>query len=577
MRHILLIALQISLFPCCFSDCQSINQPLKENISRDIKINQLGYFPSGKKVFCVANSVSGSFIIVNHENKAIYQGKLKNKGYWGKSGEQIKTGEFTSINKPGKYYIAISDKGNSHAFEIKNGLYKDVATDATRSYYFQRASMCMDEEFLGKFTREKGHPDDTCYYHPSSGYTDGFRSSPGGWYDAGDYGKYIVNASITVSTLLALHEKIPKLFTDNSLNIPESGNGINDLLDELRYELKWMLTMQDNDGGVFHKLTPREHDAYLMPANCSSKRYIIGKSTAASLDFSATMAQAARIYKPVDPGFAMNCLSASKNAFKWAKSNPAKYFNNPDDIFTGEYKDTILKEEFFWANAELYCTTKQEKFFFNIKDKIGNIKFRYEESWRNYVDNLGYYSLLSSNTLPDDNYSLLQEGLIKLANKLAERIEKNPYRVPINRFAWGSNSDIGNAAIVFIYAFEESGEKKYLDYAVELTDYFFGKNATAYSFVSGYGSKPVKNLHHRLFIADGIDEPYPGFIAGGPNSSMQDKGWMKSLGISYPDTFPAKAFIDSQESYASNEVCINWNAPLVFVLAYLDYYFSKLK
>ncbi|MFC2080481.1 glycoside hydrolase family 9 protein [Bacteroidota bacterium] len=103
---------------------------------------------------------------------------------------------------------------------------------------------------------------------------------------------------------------------------------------------------------------------------------------------------------------------------------------------------------------------------------------------------------------------------------------------------------------------------------------FLVKNATGYSFVSGFGDKTSRNFHHRLLMADDNDETFPGYIAGGPNFQMQDAGSLKKHGAAYPDTIAAKAYIDHKGSYASNEVCINWNAPLVYVTAYLNNHYN---
>lgn len=318
--------------------------------------------------------------------------------------------------------------------------------------------MDMDEEYLGRFSRKGGHPDDTCYYHESTGREGGFRSSPGGWYDAGDYGKYVVNAAISTGTMLSLHELLPDVYADGSLDIPEAGNGINDLLDELRYEFDWVLTMQDEDGGVFHKLTALQHDGVTMPHETLSRRYIIGKSTAASLDFAAMLAQASRIYRLHDPEFSERCLNAAVRAYRWALENPDRYFRNPPDVGTGGYGDRILDEEFFWAAAELFCTTGDTQYYDAILPDLGNIRFRLTESWRNYVDNIGYYFLSMSEHLSDEDRVILQEGILRLADELLEAALDNPYGTPVSHFEWGSNSDVLNTAVVEIIAHHLTGD-----------------------------------------------------------------------------------------------------------------------
>jgi endoglucanase len=363
---------------------------------------------------------------------------------------------------------------------------------------------------------------------------------------------------------------MPGVYGDSSLNIPEAGNGINDLLDEIRYELDWVLTMQDDDGGVFHKLTPLQFDGVTMPHETRSRRYIIGKSTAASLDFAAMLAQASRIYQSLDSVFAERCLRAAQKAYAWALANPDRYFKNPPGVWTGEYGDRVLDEEFFWAAAELFCTTGGEEYYRAVKPALGKIQFRLTESWRNYVDNIGYYSLYLCDRLDRGDREILEEGILRLADELLEEARANPYGIPVSRFEWGSNSDVLNTAIVEIVAHDITEEPKYLDAAAMFTDYIFGRNATGYCFVSGYGTRSSGNFHHRLLMADTNRETFPGYLAGGPNGYMQDRSSVESAGAAYPDTHEAKAYLDDPSSYASNEICINWNAPLVFVLAYLD-------
>lgn len=551
------------------------DQALKKEVqdaefSDEIRINQLGYSPDYGKAFSVAGSDAEEFMLLDERRKVVYRGKLADKGRWEPSGEQLRTGDFRKFREEGSYSIFVPGNGLSYPFAIQKDLYNEAATASLRSFYFMRASMEMEEKYLGTFARPLGHPDDTCYFHPSSGHSKGFISSPGGWYDAGDYGKYIINASIATGTMLALYELFPGTFGDGSLNIPESGNGINDLLDEMRYEFEWVLTMQDTDGGVFHKLTPQWHDGITMPHETFSKRLIIGKSTAAALDFAAMLAQSSRVYNAVDPEFSKRCLEAARKAYLWALENPDSFFSrNPPDIGTGAYNDTILDEEFFWAAAELYVTTGEDLYFQAIEPVLGDIQFRLEESWRNYVDNLGYYSLYSSDRLSSAQREKLEAGILRLANELQEHSEVNPYGIPIERFVWGSNSDVLNTAIVQIYAYQITEDTTYLETAREITNYIFGRNATGYCFVSGFGSKPAENFHHRLLMADDNEACFPGFVAGGPNFQVQDSVALKKQGIAYPSLLPAKAYIDHSGSYASNEVCINWNAPLVFMLGAL--------
>ena len=174
--------------------------------------------------------------------------------------------------------------------------------------------------------------------------------------------------------------------------------------------------------------------------------------------------------------------------------------------------------------------------------------------------------------MPKNNKKIIENRIIKVADSLANIQKSNPYQIPIDHFVWGSNSDVLDAAIIYAQAYELTKKPKYLKAANETFDYVLGKNATDYSFVTGFGSKQVMHIHHRPSEADQIVAPYPGFLVGGPNFHKQDKGDLAASGFGYASDFPAKSFIDALPSYASNEICINWNAPLVYMAGFLDHY-----
>jgi len=154
---------------------------------------------------------------------------------------------------------------------------------------------------------------------------------------------------------------------------------------------------------------------------------------------------------------------------------------------------------------------------------------------------------------------------------LIKEIEESPYGIPVSRFLWGSNGDMADDAELLAYAYRLSRNKKYYDAVVRTADYFFGKNATGYSFLTGYGDKPAMNIHHRPSGADGIEAPVPGFLVGGPNRARQDLLTVKRpYGVTYPHNEPARSYVDLTGSFASNEVCLNWNAPLIYILGFLE-------
>jgi endoglucanase len=549
------------LYAIVLPSCNNAVLPQEADIDHHIRFNQVGYYPDAIKEFVVADYEASSFIILNEQGKTVYEGSLINKGRWDASGEHVLQGDFSGLTQAGSYTIQL-DKGITSApFKIAPGIYGAALDAAIKSFYFQRASMAIDEQYGGVYQRAAGHPDNHCIYHPSSGFNEGTLNSPGGWYDAGDYGKYVVNAALSAGQMLNLLELFPNAIPDKQLNIPESGNGISDLLDEIRYELDWLATMQDSDGGLFHKLTALNFSDFIMPAAYDLDRYIIGKGTAASLNFAAVMTQASRIYEATDPEFSANALISAERAWVWATKNNDIPFRNPPDVSTGEYGDDQFGDDFYWAAAELYISTGKEVYLEAIKKYDQPYEHQITNSWKFFIRNMGFHSLLSNGQLKEE----LKAKHLALSDEILLKMGSIPYGISLDHFEWGSNSDVLNQALILCIAHHLSGEQKYLDGAIRNADYIFGKNATGYCFLTGFGSKQVMNPHHRPSGADNIDEPVPGFILGGPNMNKQDRSTVK-----YTSDFPARSYQDVQASYASNEVCLNWNAPAVFVLGYLQ-------
>jgi endoglucanase len=439
---------------------------------------------------------------------------------------------------------------------------EELARILAKSYYYQRASQALDAEYAGQWARAAGHADTHVAYHPSSGHSEGFTSSPGGWYDAGDYNKYVVNAGISVAQLLAAYEAAPEIFADRTLNIPESGNGQNDMLDEVKYELDWLKTMQDTDGGVFVKVTSKQFCGMVMPADDDLERWMVGKTTTSALDFVGMMAMASRVYADYDAAYAADCLVRAKRAWAWAVANPDIEFRNPPDISTGGYGDRAFGDEFFWAATELAVATGGEQ---EYKDYVLAHFNEYstvtEPSW-GFVAPLGITTLAFA---PDVCGVKAEAGkaIVDFARQSLRQIDESPDGMPDIVFNWGSNSNVANTGVLIMCAYRLTDDRAFLKGAEAVSGYLLGRNATGYSFITGIeglGERSPMNPHHRPSAADGIVEPVPGFVVGGPNGGHND-------GVEYPDKRPEASYVDVTESYASNEVAINWNAPAVLFWA----------
>jgi endoglucanase len=553
----------------------------KEKFPADlIRLNQVGYYPEAPKSAVVIGDKATDFYIVEKgSGKEVYRGKLSDVRKSVFSEKKTRVADFSELRTVGTYTLVIPSLGESYTFDINQHVHDAVARASIKGFYYQRLSTSLPEQYAGKWHRPFSHPDNKVLIHPSAvsaGRPAGATiSSPKGWLDAGDYNKYIVNSGITMGTLLSAYEDFPAYFDTLKLNIPESGNAIPDLLDETLWNLRWMLTMQDpGDGGVYHKLTNEKFDGMIMPHLATRPRYVVQKGTAATLDFAAVTAQAARVFKKFErqlPGLSDSCLRAAERAWQWASKNPAVVYNQDamnkafdPDVTTGGYGDDNFADEFTWAAAELYTSTQNGQYL----DKVEVLADRNLPlpSWGG-VHLLGYYTMIRFETLQpaaaQSKVALMKQGVVKLADMLINGVDTRAFNSVMGGSArdyiWGSSAVAANQGIELIQAYKVTGDKRYLNYALSNLDFLLGKNGTGYSFLTGYGKKTPMHPHHRPSIADGIVDPVPGLLAGGPNPGMQDK-------CRYASSVTDEAYTDHDCSYASNEIAINWNAPFVYLV-----------
>ena len=539
--------------------------------SETILVNQAGYLQEATKVALLRADADIFELIDVTTGRNVYAAQPGEPQYWDLSGDTVRSADFSAFSKPGTYRICLEGTDVCSAlFRIGDDVYSEITRGAVRSYYLNRSGIEITEGFGGKWARAAGHPDTAVIIHTSAasaGRPAGtVISSPGGWYDAGDYNKYIVNSSITNYTLLLFYQMFPEYCRSLNLNIPESNNDIPDLVDELLWNLRWYLTMQDPaDGGVYHKLTNLFFCGFVMPDQATDPRYVVMKSTAATLDFAAVTAMAYRVFAN-DPSeelrtLATTCLEASDKAMKWAEAHPDIIYIQPADVSTGAYGDGNLSDELFWAKAETslaHGTVPGPGFIAGVSAVT--------PSW-NQSATLGLISLSLSG---DESFAGLRDEASRLLTSYADELVNNslncPYRISLDSFAWGSTSDVANQAMIKIVAMKLTDSVRYLPSVQADLNWLLGTNPTGYCFVTGFGTLSPMHIRHRPSGADGVPEPVPGFLVEGPNTVVMND-------CQPPverSTFPAKSYSDAECSYSTNEIAINWNAPLVFLLGAMD-------
>ena len=543
-----------------------------------IRLDQEGFYPYAPKVAIVTGPVKTIhfFVIRKNNPDTVFRGLMASSRHSLNSSLVTRVADFSALTRPGIYQLIVPGYAHSCPFRITPQVHHRLALAALKAFYFQRASLTLEPAYAGKWSRKSGHPDDSVWIHPSAASANrqsgSLISTPGGWYDAGDYNKYVVNSGISTSTLLSAYEDFSIYFDTLRTHIPPLDKQIPDILNETLYNLRWMFTMQDpGDGGVYHKCTNADFDAMVMPEMAHRPRYVVQKGTAATLDLAAVAAQAARIFasfKKQLPGLSDSCLQIAEKAWSWAELNPDLVYDQnamnrlyEPKINTGTYGDKKFSDEWFWAASELYMTTGKLKYKATLEKYI-NEPFGLP-SWSE-TGLLGYYDLIRSRDRPDLQIEKdsIHNRLVRMANQYLQASQENVFLTVMGGrktdFNWGSNSNAANQGILLVKVYFLTRNPIYLDAALGNLEYLCGRNATGYCFITGMGCFSTMHPHHRPSVADGIPEPVPGLLAGGPNPGEQDH-------CHYDFHEPETAYADSDCAYASNEIAINWNAPLVYL------------
>ena len=564
-----------------------------------IRLNQVGYFPQGRKVAgYVSDATKPLTWQLLQGGKAVASGQTEPLGRDKESGDAVHLVDFSGFGTPGDGYVLAVGSDQSTPFRIAADLYQQLTVDAMNFFYQNRSGIAITLPYARQpqWQRPAGHAtsDKSVPCHKTAGCN--YRLDvTGGWYDAGDHGKYVVNGGISVWTLLNLYER-NKAFGDantlgdRSLTIPESGNGVSDLLDEVRWQLEFLLKMQvPADAAQAGMVHLKIHDEFwtalgIRPdeAETKQKRFLHPVSTSATLNLAAVAAQAARLWRGIDDAFAARCLAAAERAWAAAKKNPAVYAKVTDGNGGGAYEDDDVKDEFFWAAAELFITTGQSayrtellasSYWSTMTALVDGVPS--PMNWAK-TDAMGTISLaIVPNKLSAPEREQQRKKVLGTADSYLALVGQQAYRYPFNagpsgKYPWGSTSFVANNAIMLSIANDLAPNPKYVEASVLSLDYLLGRNGLGQSYVSGYGSKPLLNPHHR-FWAKQANSRFPGVppgvLSGGPNSSLQDP-YVKAMGIA--GCPPQKCYADHGEAWSVNEVAINWNAPLVWITSYLN-------
>jgi endoglucanase len=566
--------------------------------SSNLRLNQVGYLPHASKIAVLQSGERRElpWQLLDSSGNVLASGKTQVKGPDADSGDEVQWADFSSFTRPGTGYRLRVEGEASSPFSIGARVYLPLKTAAFNYFYHNRSGTPIEIPWAGdwKWTHGPGHLSDA---DVGCAADCGYRLNVlGGWYDAGDHGKYVVNGGISLWTLLNLYERTRYLHGDTSaledgtLVLPESQNGVADVLDESRWELEFLLGMQvppghEKSGLVHHKI----HDSAWstlgrVPPETWRERFLHPPSTAATLNLAATAAQGFRLWKEIDPEFAERCRTAAIRAWNAAQRFPALYAINYGGGGGGPYDDNDVSDELYWAACELFLAFGTADLLEFIRSSPHHLKLPTEtghERVKHYTSMtwqataaLGAISLaVVPSTLPEAEVKQLRAAIASAGDVYLKLIESQGYRVPIARgsndeYPWGSNSLVANNALVLALAHDFTGERKYLDGALEGLAYLLGRNPLSFSYVSGFGEHSLENPHHRFWAHQkhsSFPHPPPGALAGGPNSRLQDPTARRLKGCP-----PERCYIDNVDAWSVNEVAINWNAPLAWIATFAD-------
>lgn len=517
----------------------------------NIMINQLGYRPGTiKKAVFSGSSDADSFNVINQDTKeCVYSGALSEEKYYEDADENVKIADFTDFNIVGKYYIEDSIGNKSFTFDIKENIYDEALISSVKMFYLQRCGCELDKVSADIFSHKACHNTKARIYG-----TDEFIDVTGGWHDAGDYGRYVVAATKAILDLLMTYE----------LNQNAVEKYIPQLLDEVKYELDWMLKMQDEKtGGVYHKVTCAGFPGFIMPEFETEELIVSPISDTATYDFVASMAHAYRVYSKIDKykGDADKYIEAAKKALAYTENNTAGLFKNPEGIVTGEYDDYSSLDEKFLAYAEMYKTTGNKEYedilmSINLDDVPGLFE------WKD-VGEYGFYAYITAKEHSNKEfYDAVYKRLNDHAKSIIESVDEDPYGYSMSgKYYWGCNMGVANDAMLLILMDRIDGTNTREKYVSRITDYLFGNNPNGMCYLTGFGSKSPMGPHHRPSVA--MKKPMPGMLVGGPEPLLLDDYMKKN----FDGVAKAKCYADYFDSYSTNEITIYWNSPLVFVLA----------
>ncbi len=533
-----------------------------------VAVDQVGYRPDEPKRAFVVGGKPETFT-VESDDETVFEGELGEPVDDADSGDTVREARFDAL-APGEYVVRAGG-AESYPFTVAPDVFEDSLKTVARHYSLRRSATRIEDPVTG-LEAGPGHERDrrAALYFSDSFHDAGDKLNvSGGWYDAGDYGKYVPPAAITVGQLLLTAERFPAASALDLQRPVEGPDAPNDLLSEARFELEWLARMQRPDGACYHKVAGESWPGMdVAPEADTMDRYVFGLSTYGTAMVAAVGAQAARCY---EGDFADRMLSMAESAFDYLESNPeaAFRFDEGQADGSGPYRKEEDEEERFWAAAELLKTTGEKAYRAYLRDEHA-AEFEADPVAVEWSDalTLGQWAYYTADAGADGRKADIADGLRSYADTLAERVEADGYRTALDadEYVWSSTKlALAKGNVCSLAAAVAGGEEatRYREAARDQLHYALGRTPTGYSYVTGVGTEFPERPHDRL--SEGAGTLVPGLLVGGPNRYGQDEVMEAYIDRESPP--PAKCYLDELEAYSANEYAIDYTAPLVYALA----------
>jgi len=558
-------------------------QSVRTAESPAIRLNTVGYLPTAAKQASVAAPGTNFTVVRLADHAVVFTGSVTAPVLNPATQEQICTAEFSKLAQPGDYQLDVPGVGRSAPFRIGPDVYREPYKTVMRGFYLWRCGTAVSGNYQGQtFAHAACHTNDAWLDYVGGGHSN--RDGTGGWHDAGDYNKYTVNAGVTVGTLFRAWEDFGPQLRKVRLDLPESGGALPDFLAELKWELDWLFKMQAADGSVYHKLTTKGFGGFIPPEAENEERYFTPWGSEATADFTAVMAQAARIFRPYDPVYAGRCLRAAQAAHRFLQAHPEYHPAEQNGFHTGGYEvnepnhrlDGIPQNR-LWAAAELWETTGAPDALRDLETRIRSVAGRVDTDFDwDETKNLGLFTYLFSSRAGRNPglVQLVRSNLLAAADEVVQTAERHPYARPLgSRYYWGCNGGVARQTLLLMAAdrLRTSSTRppvaahgaellmwkprppsaqfsRYRATALDAVNHLLGRNCYGRSYVTGIGFQPPMHPHDRRDNGEYVNHPWPGYLVGGPHPRATD--WH-----------------DEQGDFRTNEIAINWNAALVYALA----------